>query len=116
MPKARRAPADEYVQINIRVPGRIKNDVMRAAKRNDATMNAWLVQVLRRALREEWGIPEPPPAVRPLATIADQIESFATNRPLIMPCGKMSTCEGAGAPPLDLDGMSFCSVCNIRVA
>jgi len=115
MPRAKRAPVGEYVQLNVRLPGGVKNEVMRAAKRNKATTNAWLVQVLRRALREEWGLPEPPPAVSPLATISDEIESIATKRPIITPCGKVSPCDGTNLPTLDLDGMSFCRSCDIRV-
>lgn len=113
--KLKRASEGHLTSIIIRLPGSVKNDLIRVARKNRVSMTAWVVETIRRGIREEWGIPEPPPAVAPLPTPADLIESAALNRPVITPCGKVGVCEGTGLSTVDHNGMSFCSVCQIRV-
>lgn len=100
---------------HIRLPGWLKNQVIEVTKKNNTNVNGWITEVIRRGLREEWGLPEPPPAVAPLPTTADQIRLWVSGEKILTPCGKVNTCFGTQNEPYRHSGMSFCKECDIRV-
>lgn len=70
-----------------------------------------------RALRDDWGVPEPPPAVRGLPTVADEIRAYAVGERLTGPCGRVvGECVAVGVGGVGVaGGLGFCVGCGVRV-
>lgn len=110
------ANPDQLNLVQIRLPGWLKNEVAKHCKKKGVSVNSWTIEVIRSALRADKGIPEPPPAVAPLPTLADELHSYVTGEALLAPCGKIAPCEGIKKGNFFQHGDSaFCRVCNIRV-
>jgi hypothetical protein len=102
--------------VQIRLPGWLKNEVAKHCRKKGVSVNAWMTEVIRSALRADKGVPDPPPAVAPLPTLADELLAYTEGRTLISPCGKTAPCEGIEKGDFFVHGdMSFCRVCQIRV-
>ena len=114
-PQPSTSPEDPtYVQI--RLPGWLKNQIIEHCESLDCTLNAWLVETVIAAIRQEQGLPQPPPARAPLPTVADQIRAWALGERMVMPCGKTESCAAFDGDTWHHDGMGFCNSCGIRVA
>jgi hypothetical protein len=115
MPRSpQRAHGPAYLQI--RLPAELKNAVIDRCEALQCSLNAWLVEALQKALRDELGLPEPPPAKAPLPTPADMIREWAAGERLLMPCGKTEPCSATSTSGSWVhDGMGFCVECGIRV-
>lgn len=116
MPKSlRRANPDVQVNLAVRVPGWLKNEVVDYLEGSGESLNQWFVSVLQRGLREGWGVPEPPPAVRALPTTADEVRAWAAGDRLLGPCGEPAEgCVGV-RERFEVSGLVFCSGCSIRL-
>ena len=112
---ASKAKSGVLSYLQVRLDGKIKNEVAAHCRKLGCSMNAWLVEVIRSALREQRGLPEPPPARAPLPTMVDQIREWMAGESVVMPCGKTGSCEGMQKPLFEHDGLGFCSVCEVRV-
>jgi len=109
-------PATGPTYLQVRVPADIKNHVITHCETLQCSLNAWLVECIRRGLREAWGLPEPPPARAPLPTTGDVIREWAAGERLVMPCGATRRCAAVGEDGVWVhDGMGFCGECGIRV-
>lgn len=97
----------------IRIPGRLKNEILDHCAGIDAPINSWVVSVLLEALRDARGLPPPPPAAAPLPTIDEVLRSYVLGERIIMPCGQPGPC--AGENPVKLGGIDYCPECSIRV-
>lgn len=102
-----------YVQM--RLPGSLKNEVIAHCEKLECSLNAWLVEMVKQKLREEKGLPEPPPSKAALGDASEGIRAWAEGRKLLMPCGKYGSCAAVEQELEGHDGMSFCSECGIRV-
>lgn len=116
MRKPVRADPDQMNYIQVRLPGWLKNEVLDLCESQGASLNGWLVEAVRAAVRSERGLPEPPPARVPLPTPADEIRQWALGETIMTPCGQTGTCPGTLGDTWDHDGMTFCRECQIRVA
>ena len=116
MPKSlRRANPDEQVNLAVRIPGWLKNQVVDYLEETDQSLNEWFGAVLLRGLREGWGVPEPPPARRPLPTTGDEVRAWAAGDRLLGPCGSpVEGCVGV-SERFEVSGLVFCSGCSIRL-
>ena len=75
-----------------------------------------MISVVQRALREEWGVPEPPRAVRGLPTTADEIRAYVAGERLLGPCGLVvGECVAVSGGVRVAGGLGFCSGCGVRV-
>lgn len=109
-----RAVGPAYLQV--RLPAELKNAVIDRCEALGCSLNAWLVEVLRKGLRDDLGLPEPPVAKAPLPTPADMIREWAAGERLLMPCGAVEPCPAVGPDGTwEHDGMGFCVECGIRV-
>ena len=115
MPRSpQRAHGPAYLQV--RLPATLKNAVIDRCEALQCSLNAWLVEALQKALRDDLGLPEPPPAKAPLPTPADMIREWAVGERVSMPCGKVGRCAAVGDDGVwSHDGMGFCVSCGIRV-
>ena len=113
-PPAKSNP-DVLNYLQVRIPGYLKNEVIQRCKELDCTLNAWMTQVLISALREQKGLPEPPQAVVPRPTAAEEFAAWATGEQILTPCGRLGSCSGLTDEPIRLDGMEFCKECSIRL-
>lgn len=115
MPRSpQRAHGPAFLQV--RLPAELKNAVIDRCEALGCSLNAWLVEALRKGLRDDLGLPEPPPAKAALPTPADMIREWAVGERLVMPCGATTRC--AALEPDGTwghDGMGFCRSCGIRV-
>jgi len=116
MPKSpQRTNPDTQINLAVRIPGWLKNQVVDYLEETDQSLNQWFTSVLQRALREGWGVPEPPPAQRPLPTTADEVRAWAAGDRLLGPCGRgVGDCVGL-VERFEVSGLVFCSGCSIRL-
>lgn len=113
--KAERAKPGVLNYLQIRLDGTLKNAVYAHCRKLDVSMNAWVVEVIKAALRDAKGVPQPPEPRAPLPTAIDEIRAWTTGERLLMPCGKFDTCAGVELEREVHDGMEFCRECEIRV-
>ena len=99
--------------VYVRVPGWLRNRIVRLATDQGVTINSWAANVLHRAAEEGLGLPEPPPPVTPLPTLDDVVRGYLTDAPLVEPCGAVSPCERTGT--FGVSGVEYCRECRIRV-
>jgi len=109
-----RAHGDAFVQV--RVSAELKNAVIDRCEALGCSLNAWLVEAVRKGLRDDLGLPEPPVAKAPLPSPADMIREWAAGERVMMPCGAVERCAAVGEGGVwSHDGMGFCVECGIRV-
>lgn len=107
---------DPRSAILVRMPASIKKDLDALCDSQGVSLNAWVVEMIKYGLRHQRGLPQPPQAVAPLPTPADEIRAWAEGQKVLTPCGKRGECYGTTHPPETYDGMSFCKECQIRIA
>ena len=105
--------SSNYLQI--RLPGWLKNDVIAHCENLGCSLNAWLLESLQTSLRQDRGLPEPPPSRAPLPNTSDQIRAWAVGERMLTPCGKQTSCSAWDGDTWVHDGMGFCKECGIRV-
>lgn len=118
-PPAPAAGDDIVTYLGIRLPGWLKNQVIAHCRDLDCAINGWMIEVIRRALRDEQGLPEPPPARAPLVTAEDEIRAYLRGERILTPCGKQDVSDCTAQQPdgtWDHHGLSFCRSCGIRVS
>ena len=115
MPRSpQRASGPAFLQV--RLPAELKNAVIDRCEALECSLNAWLVEALRKGLRDDLGLPEPPPAKAPLPTPADMIREWAAGERVLFPCGRTDNCTAVAPDGAWVhDGMGFCRECGIRV-
>ena len=106
---------DAEAVLYIRVPGHLKNQITDTAHTAGLSITAWCANILRLALREQHGLPNPPPATTPLPTPAEALHAYLTQQNLTTPCGRTGTCTGLTSPPEALHGVLWCTECGIRL-
>lgn len=102
--------------LHVKVPGWLKNQIVRHCEGKGIGLNAWAVEALQAALRQDMGLPEPPPARAPLPTVADQIRQWAAGEKVVTPCGRVGECAATNGETWEHDRMVFCKECGIRVS
>jgi len=104
---------DSSYNLVIRIPGRLKNQILDHCSSVGAPLNAWIVSLILAGLRDAHELPPPPPAAAPLPTIDEVLRSYVLGERIIMPCGKPGPCPGED--PIKLGGVDYCPECSIRV-
>lgn len=116
MPRTPQRATGDEAYLQIRLPGWLKNDIIDHCQQEQISLNAWLVEAVREALRTGMLIPAPPRAAAPLPTTADMIREWAVGERVLMPCGAESPCAAVDPGGSWVhDGMGFCRFCGIRV-
>lgn len=106
---------DRETVLYLRIPLHLKGEIAKWAKRSGMSQNAWAANVLRLAVRGEYGMPDPPPAVAPLATPAEALRAYLAEETILTPCGERTACPGTESDPEMLHGIPWCRACGIRL-
>jgi hypothetical protein len=96
--------------VYVRVPGWLKNQIAREAKRKHRSINQWASNILMQAILEGKGLPDPVPPPTP----EEIVEGYVTKTPPLEPCGVPAPCKRTGE--VEVDGFSYCDPCGIRLA
>lgn len=101
---------DGNYNLVVRVPGWLKNDVIKHCKERKISINDWMSTVMLEAIREGKGLPPAPPPMKALPTQTELLRSYLSGERIIQPCGK-TDCE----PVFEqLQNMKFCQKCGVR--
>lgn len=98
---------DSWAVIYVRVPGWLKNEITKAAKKKRLSVNAWAANQLLAALKK----PLPEPITPPLPQ--QIVEGRIVGSPVLEPCGDYAPCQRTGT--FELSGFEYCEVCRIRL-
>jgi hypothetical protein len=113
--KPARVDPDDVSIVAVSTPGWLKNEIIDLAERLGCSMGDVILTAIWQAIRAEQGlVPLPEPRALP-PTPADMVRAYFTGETLMMPCGKVGTCEGAGEEPATLGSMTFCRFCDVRL-
>lgn len=103
------AKPDVTVNMIVRIPGWLKNELYQHLAKNDLSMNDWLLNAIHQQLKHGDERPEP----RRLPDAAEVISDYLSGRPTIAPCGKAYPCEDLSLTTLG--AYTYCDTCNIRI-
>lgn len=110
--KPQPAPDDTTtVNLQIRIPGRLKNQILHAATQAGEPLNTWIAATLHQAVNQ----PATEPSGRQTPTVADIIADYLNGNTTTAPCGKPWPCPGTGTEPTNINGANFCTTCNVRL-
>ncbi len=115
MPRTPQKATGQTAYLQIRLPGWLKNQIIDRCETDSISLNAWLIEALQTAIRNDLQLPTPPPAKAPLPTTADMIRQWATGERVLTPCGKELCAALDDEGRWSHDGMGFCNECGIRV-
>ncbi len=109
-----RATTEGQVYLQIRLPGKLKNQVIDNAESSNVSLNAWLLQAIQNMLRD--GMPAPAP-LAPLPTHVDVLRAYLSGETLMGPCGQLATdCDAVNGNRLTADmSCQWCQTCGIRL-
>ena len=111
----RKSKPDTLTHVVLRLPGRLKNEMVAHAESLGVPYTQWCVETLVRAVRDGQGLPPPPPAVAPLPTPVDSLQAYLRGERLLLPCGREGlSCVGTESPER-LGSSLYCRECHIRV-
>jgi hypothetical protein len=106
--KPQHSNPDHTVHLQIRIPGWLKNQILDAA--GTTPLNTWVAAALHEAVNR----PVVESAGRAVS-VTDVIADYLQGRSTTAPCGRVWPCEGDGVGRVNVNGVLFCSVCNVRV-
>ena len=114
--RPRKSRPDKPAVIVLRLPGRLKNQLIDYCDSIGVPYTNWAVLALIRQMEAELDIPPPPPAAAPLPSQVDQLHAYLRGERLLLPCGREGlSCAGTERPER-IAGFDFCPECNIRVS
>lgn len=102
---------DKYVILNVRMKGKQKNEIIDYARKKGMSVNDVVLYAVWDFVRTERGIPSPGSAQFSIPTIEETIVSYIRGEHMFEPCGKKQ-CD---KKITQLNNMSFCETCNIRI-
>lgn len=101
-------PNGKY-NLTVVIPGWLKNQIVDHCAALGVSIQDWVGARLMLDIREERGLPEPPPS-RAIPDAIDVVREWATGERLIQPCGK-TDCNPEWE---QLQKMKFCKKCGVR--
>jgi len=95
----------------LRVRGSMKNEMLRAAKKNNMNLSEYILYCTWEHMRSERGIPPPGSAQFAFPEPMDVVRAYFTGDTILEPCGQAS-CD---KKLTEFQGMTFCDTCNVRI-
>lgn len=92
-----------------RVPGWLKNEIAKAAKKEKLSVNRFVANHLLEIIQSQKGLQAPVPIPSP----QEELEAALTGLPLLQPCGEITPCPRTGE--FDVDSFVYCETCRIRI-
>jgi hypothetical protein len=102
-------PEGKY-NLTVVIPGWLKNRILEHCESLGISITEWVATRLMLDIREERGLPAPPPAVKGIPDATDSIREWLTGERTIQPCGK-TDCNPEWE---ELQKMKFCTKCGVR--
>ncbi len=110
--KAQRAEyPNRLYNIVLRVTGKEKNKILKAAKKENLTLSEYILYAVWVLRRNKQGIPPPTTAKHELPNFDAQMRSYLSGELLLQPCGER-VCDMS---VVEVGSMSFCETCNVRI-
>lgn len=105
---------DAEAVIYVRVSGAVKNEIVRFAESQGLSVSGWAASVLWFAAREGRGLPGPAVAVAPVPDASVVLRAYALGESVLVPCGRVGSCEGVVSGGVVVGGLVWCGVCGVR--
>lgn len=102
---------DSYVTLNIRLKGRMKNEIVEYARSKNISVNQLCVYALYEFVQNQKGIPSPGSAQFSIPTVEEQVLAYVRGEHILKPCGKKDCTQKI----TQIDSMQFCESCNLRI-
>jgi hypothetical protein len=102
-------PEGKY-NLTVVIPGWLKNRIVEHCASLGLSIGEWVSTRLMLDIREERGLPAPPPAVKGIPDATDVVREWLTGERMIQPCGK-TDCNPEWE---ELQKMKFCTKCGVR--
>ena len=110
--KAQRAQyPDRHYNIGLRISGKEKNKILKAAKKENVTLSQYILYCVWCHMREDKGIPSPTTPKVALPTPDEHLRAYLRGEKLLNPCGE----ESCDMTVVEVANMSFCETCNVRI-
>ena len=102
---------DSYVTLNIRLKGRVKNEIFEYATKQGISVNQLCIYALYEFVRNQKGFPTPGSAQFSIPTVEEQVLAYVRGEQLLKPCGKKDCLQKI----TQLNEWQFCETCNLRI-
>jgi len=102
---------DSYVTINIRIKGRMKNEIVDYANKQGISVNQLCVYALYEFVKNQKGLPSPGNAQFSIPTVEEQVLAYVRGEQILKPCGKKDCLQKI----TQIDAWQFCETCNLRI-
>lgn len=109
-PQKSRHP-DKWSEIHVRIKGSLKNELIDYARRHELSVGQIVNYAIFLLLQDEKGIPAPGSPQYSLPTLEESLLAYMKGDTLLQPCGQVS----CNMQLTELDGLSFCDTCNLRI-
>lgn len=109
-PEKSRRP-DSWSEIHVRLKGHLKNELIDYSRKNNLSVGQVVNYAIFALLQDSKGLPALGTPQYSLPTMEESLVAYMKGENLLQPCGQTS-CE---MQLTQLDGMSFCNVCNFRI-
>jgi hypothetical protein len=107
--KFKHAPEDVTVNMIVRLPGWLKNEIYDQLEANNETLNTWIIGAIHQQLRHGNARPE----AKRLPDAAEVIADYLTGRETLAPCGVLYPCPDLRVRHIGAFG--YCDSCHIRL-
>lgn len=102
---------DRFYDIHLRLTGRQKNEIISHAQKKDISVNELILYAVWEHIRQDKGVPPAGEAPYRLPTVDEVLAAYLAGDRIMQPCGKYE-CEQVLT---EIDSMTFCTTCNLRV-
>lgn len=102
---------NKLYNIVLRVPGKIKNQLIDAAKKQNLPLSQYLIYCAWEHTRTQKGIPQPGNAQYSFPDTSTVLRAYLSGESVLMPCGE-PVCV---MTVVEVAGFEFCDTCNVRV-
>lgn len=102
---------DKYVILNVRMKGRLKNEIIDYARKKDLSVNEMVQYAIWDFIRNEKGIPSPGAAQFSIPTVEETVLAYIRGDHILQPCGK----KECNKKITEINDMQFCETCNLRI-
>ena len=102
---------DRWYDIHLRLTGKQKNEILAYADKKGISVNELILYAVWDHIRSQKGIPSPGESPYRLPTVDEVLAAYIAGEKVMQPCGKFE-CE---QKLTQLDSMTFCETCNLRV-
>jgi len=102
---------DRYVTIQIRLKGKQKNEIVDYARAHGYSVNELILYAVWQFIQNQKGIPDAGTPQFSIPTVEETVLAYIRGEHILKPCGQKECVQNI----TDLDGMQYCTTCNLRI-